>query len=469
MKMQIFPAFKEIKIVTDLNCYEQIYESEQKSKSAWLLDEKSSIWEFIEQLYSADSKSSNSMPLNLHDFYIAYNIEFPPESVTLMNGDKIHKSNLKNFLELLDLLIRSQKKNFFVSIKSSARSSELKLKILQQFIYLRIYIPVNISTNLESSVDNSIEIGIFGTKKAGKSALINSILGDEYAVSSPMIPTPNIINYSSGEGLESILCFSKNFDMKFQNTEDLQKFLRDRLESANKKSLTLEDMFISIPKFPRELSKIELIDTPGSNFAGNRQHGTITQKMIDHVELAIFVMNYSQYLTQDEIQLFDSIYRRFNNSKTQTPILIVINRVDELFDSDESKSYERVEDYICFRLNALGYQNFLVFGFSAIQSFYFQIVSKILEPRSATIFDRIQKFFQRLFSKPIPLIERVSKLKDESRGSDKFSAIAFVGNIISDFEDFHGITIYSVEDLKKIDRLDYLKCLICNLKNICST
>ena len=32
-------------------------------------------------------------------------------------------------------------------------------------------------------------------------------------------------------------------------------------------------------------------------------------------------------------------------------------------------------------------------------------------------------------------------------------------NILTDFEDFHGIKIKNVRDLKKINRINYLKCL----------
>ncbi len=122
----------------------------------------------------------------------------------------------------------------------------------------KFFFPIIVDDQSSSKVSG--DVGIFGTKKAGKSALINALLGNEYAISSLMLPTPNKVTYSAA------------------NT------------------------------------------------------------------------------------------------------LIALNRVDEIFDSEESKSYKRVADYIYYRLTALGYENFLVIGVSAIQSVYFDEITRLIEP-----------------------------------------------------------------------------------------
>ena len=455
---QILPPFKDVKLVTNRNNYEEIYQSEQQSHSAWLLDENELIWEFIEELAEADDESSHDKPLNLYDFYIAYNLKFLSD-VSLLNKSKVLQSGLKDFSELLKAVIHAGNSELNVLVTSD----ELKLKIIQQFVYLRIFFPVIVDGQAPSKISGNV--GIFGTKKAGKSALINALLGNEYAISSPMLPTPNKVAYSAAnKDAKEISLTYKNSAQNFHTVNDLQKFLTEKNSLANKNSETLDEMTIALPDFPAFLNGARLIDTPGSNFAAGKGHADIIRKILAEVPNAVFVMNYSQYLTQDELKLFDKIYKQFNNAKVKRPILIALNRVDEIFDSEESKSYERIEDYIYYRLTALGYKNFLVVGVSAIQAVYFNEITRLIEP-PANVFERLINFFKKFFIKPIPLSEQLKKLKADLRGTDKIAVIVFVNNILTDFEDFHGIKIKNVRDLKKVNRIHYLKCLLHNFIN----
>lgn len=108
----------------------------------------------------------------------------------------------------------------------------------------------------------------------------------------------------------------------------IRYYLADVASHTNKNSETLEEMTIALPDFPAFLSDAQLIDTSGSYFGTGKGH----------------------------------------NTKIERPILTALNRVDEIFDLEESKSYGRVAYYIHCRLTALGYENFLVIGVSASQA-----------------------------------------------------------------------------------------------------
>lgn len=452
---KFLPQFKDVKLITDRDTYEQIYQAEQQSHSAWLLDEGELLWEFIERLAEDDDKSSHDKPLNFYDFHVAYNLKFPRDAVSLRNKSDVLQS-VQDFSELLNAVIRAGGDDLNVLVPSA----QLKIKILQQFIYLRFFLPVIVDKQPPLKISG--DVGIFGTKKSGKSALINALLGDEYAVSSPILPTPNKVTYTAAnKASKEISVTYKNSVQTFGNVDALQKFLAEENSLANKNSLTLDEMTIALPDYPKFLNGARLIDTPGSNFAAGKGHADIFRKTLAEVPNAVFVMNYSQYLTQDELKLFDEVYKQFNNKKIRRTILIALNRIDEIFDSEESKSYERVADYIHYRLAALGYENFLVVGVSAMQAVYFDSVTRLIEPPE-NFFERLIKFYKKSFVKPVPLDEQLKKLKVDLRGTEKFSGVVFVSNILSDFEDFHGITIDDVRDLQKINRVDYLKCLLNN-------
>lgn len=256
---KFLPNFQSVRLITNRTGYEEIYQS---PKTAWLLAENESLWEFIEQLAEVDEKSSYDKPLNLYDFYIAYNLKFPRGAVTLQN------KSVKDFAELLNDVIQSSNGSLSVNVNLE----KLKIKILQQFIYLRIYLPIN---NQKSSGD----IGIFGTKKAGKSTLINALLGDEYDISSPLLPTPNKVIYTAAKDNKKISLTYKNAAHVFNSVDELQKFLQEEVSAANKNFSTLENMLIALPKFPTFFSGARLINTPSSNFVVGKSHAQVLLKM----------------------------------------------------------------------------------------------------------------------------------------------------------------------------------------------
>lgn len=454
---QLLPRFNAVKIVTSSDNYFSIYESEQKLKSAWLLDEKKSLSDFIEMLGAEDDKN-NLEPLNFFDFYAAYNIKFPstPETVFLANKTGAITNGLKDFAELLNAVLKIPHREqyaIFIS-KNNLSADTLKRKILQQFIYLRIYFPIIVEENFEvaSSIFQSIlqpteenklsDVGLFGTKKAGKSSMIDAILGDEYAPMSNDLPTPNKVIYAPTSKYRKLSLTFDGATENFYSVETLNQYTKLLFQEANKRSIALEEMQILIPKFPASLNQFRFIDTPGPNFAGSKEHAQVTKQAISKVDKAVFVMNYSQHLTQDEINLFDEVYKHFNNKNSKQTILVAVNRIDEMYAVPEVKSYERIADYLQKRLAALGYENILVVAVSALQAVYTRKIQQLLIFEEGTFYNRLKK------------------LKAKYRGKDQATVISFINKSITNFEDFHGVEIDSVSELLKISRIYYLKHLI---------
>ena len=457
---QLLSKFDAVKIVTSSDNYFSIYESEQKLKSVWLLDEKKSLSDFIEMLGAEDDKN-NSEPLNFFNFYAAYNVKFPstPETVFLANKSGAITNGLKDFAELLNAVLKiPHREQYAIFISKNNLSAEelltLKRKILQQFIYLRIYLPIIVEENFEtaSSIFQSIlelkeenklsDVGLFGTKKAGKSSMIDAILGDEYAPMSNDLPTPNKVVYAPTSKFRKLSLTFLGVTENFYSVETLNQYTKLLFQEANKMSVALDEMQILIPKFPASLNQFRFIDTPGPNFAGSKEHAQVTKQAISKVDKAVFVMNYSQHLTQDEINLFDEVYKHFNNKNSRQTILVAVNRIDEMYAVPEVKSYERIADYLQKRLTALGYENILVVAVSALQAVYTRKIQQLLIFEQGTLYDRLKK------------------LKSKYRGKDQATVISFINKSITNFEDFHGVEIDSVAELLRISRIYYLKHLI---------
>ena len=456
--LQIFPTFHRVETlrhdVTSFNF---------SPDSAYLLDENRSLADFISRV--GKEYEEQNKPINLYDFYIAYNLKFPttPSTVSLIDDNKIIGMGISDFSDLLNQLIMNQKRNarYAVFLSTSERTPEemmrFKRNIFQQFIYLRMYLPIIIADSFREAKKNLSEIvnadgsehtsvTFVGTKKAGKSSLINAILGAEYSPSSSELPTPNKIMYAWSGGKEKRLHVqydgnSKNFD----TSSELRDYLRDEFRKANhQQSMALKPMQVYIPGFPSNLRNFSIIDTPGPNLAAskNKAHEKITMEAMKEMQHAVFVMNYSSYLTDDEIKLFDRIYKFFNNKHCHQTIIVAVNRIDEMYGSDVIKSYERFADYVRVRLNKLGYDNIVVVGVSAITAVY---TEKVRELMPQDIYD-----FRKC----------LEKLNRRYKGTDHATEVSFVNKAVRNIEDFHDLIINSLSELMATSRVDYLQHVI---------
>ena len=309
---QILPQFTEIKVLSNEDT-----EINFQSNCAYLLEEGILINKFIEKIGKKFQKSNEL--LNLYDFYTAYNLKFPsiPSTVSLMNQKRLVAMGILNFEELLKKICENANPDtpiaVFLSIEARTpdEMSKIKRDILQQFIFLRMYLPIIVSENFKSAVqtfneilnsapNEKTDIALIGTKKAGKSSLINAILGAEYTPSSSELPTPNKISYIwSGESDNLLSAETAGNKKIFGNVAEIKEFLTREFIRANKKSVAMDPMKIFIPKFPEDLKDFTITDTPGPNFAAAKEHTAVTENTLKDIQHCIFVMNYSANLTND--------------------------------------------------------------------------------------------------------------------------------------------------------------------------
>lgn len=416
----------------------------KRLKFAWLIDENFPLCKFIDTLGKSDYDNLN---LNLYNFYIANNIQFPPCTVSLINRGRTELDDIRDMSELLSGILCDTNKRHrrVVFLTQNTTSGQeyieiLRVKILQQFAYLRISLPVVIAGNLDTKRNTRLRLSIFGTKKAGKSTLLNALLGNEYSPSSSEIPTPCIITYSEDNIANRDIFIEHDGIIKyFSKPEDTKIFLSQKFCELAKSSAALNEINITLPIFPEVLRSFIIIDTPGPNFAGAKVHHDITHSEIDRSDTYIFVMNYSAYLTDDEIKLFDAVYKQRKRT-----VIIALNKIDEMYSSEVVNSYERAADYVKSRLNALSYYDFIIVPVSALISIEAQKISIM-----------IKQISQR--HKKVSLIRLIDHLKQKYRGTDTITMLSFVKNILQTKKDFHGLEIKTPISLEETGRIKYLQ------------
>lgn len=277
-----------------------------------------------------------------------------------------------------------------------------------------------------------IRIAAMGTKKAGKSVVINSLLKHEYAPTSPMLPTPNTIKYFPIDPDKRLTLKYKDKTYTFANDEEIHDFIEGEFKRAQKntgKDAGLDNMEIYYPD--DKFNGYEIWDTPGPNYAGaGDEHERIAVECISETDVCIFVMNYSNYLTNDEAEFLQKIHKVFKDKNKFYSLFITANRIDERYVAPEQKSIDRILDYFSYKLEELGYKNIVIFGTSALQSFYLDSVIDLVKA------DRREDGEDENAS---PLINADSIRPLKKRHKKVLAPIKFIGDALVNLEDFHGI------------------------------
>ena len=443
----VLPRFREVIAASSDNM-----SLEFKTDCAYLLDERDELSTFIDRI-----GKQRGHELDLYNFYAAYNIEFPtiPATISLISNRRSVALNLRNFDELLRKICEHSDGNstlaVFLAIQDRPPEVMLRLKreILQQFVYLRIYMPIIIDENFHAALktldkivgstsDEQTEITFLGTKKSGKSSLINAVLGAEYSPAGSELPTPNKVTYSRGGG-NIIRLESEGQTRTFDNPDALKNHLANEFRRASKTASALSPMHVFIPDFPEDLRDFDIVDTPGPNFASSTEHSQVVKGLLKRMQNCVFVMNYSAHLTNDEVSLFDSAYRVFNNKRRHRTMIVAVNRIDEMYAAEVIKSYERFADYVRRRLNALGYDNIVVVSVSALTAVYTNKIRQLMSEVEEA-----------------PLEKQLRALRKKYKGTEQATVVSFVEKALNDILDFHGVEIETLEALNRTSRVSYL-------------
>ncbi|HIP93673.1 MAG TPA: hypothetical protein EYH39_04615 [Desulfurobacteriaceae bacterium] len=336
-QLQVF--YKEQKYKTLRKLLEAIPEAEKDKAQILIKGASSFLHEFYELLQ------------NLIYLFLDIDIKTAEEALILSRIEKFEKNK-----ENLEKLIKTIYNNI-------ASKNFGELKFIQTIFLNNLQKILKI---LKSLKENMPTLSVMATKKAGKSVLINCILGDEYVPSSLELPTPNIVRFVPWENdFIKLIIHRKSGSQEyhFKKPQELKEFLRKLYESAKEKRIALADMTVY---YKSKLNFI-LVDTPGPNYVAATSHKILTYKWIEKSDSIIFLIDYSKHLTEDEISFLKHIYSSFKSRKKLFSLIFAINKIDLIYEEEENKSIQRVIDFIKSRLKSLGFLENLTFAISARQ------------------------------------------------------------------------------------------------------
>lgn len=229
---------------------------------------------------------------------------------------------------------------------------------------------------IEKARNRNLKIAVAATKKAGKSVIVNCMIGEEIAPTSLELATPNTCVYMKSQDKSYHLDYREE-KFSFDSVKEIYKKIDEEFKKAQEASaegFSIPDMDIGYVSDKNNFEAYTIYDTPGPDAAGttHSQHAWETMKKCD---VAIFAIDYSKYLTESEEKYLKEIKTQFNEQMKFDSLIFTINKIDTRYqDVNVSKSVTKSIDFIRGRLKDIdpAYNDCAIFATSALQ--YFNIL-----------------------------------------------------------------------------------------------
>lgn len=177
------------------------------------------------------------------------------------------------------------------------------------------------------SEKNSFELAFCGHFSAGKSSVINDLLGHDILPTSPIPTSANIISIKKGEvALELV-------DQDGSTRKWEQEIPWDKARKWGMDGNAIKEMTIYGP-FPFLDERAAIIDTPGVD-STDPDHQKITASQLFTTDMIVYVTDYNHVQSETNIEFLQQL------SREKKPIVLVINQIDKHNDKELSiQSFE---------------------------------------------------------------------------------------------------------------------------------
>ena len=167
----------------------------------------------------------------------------------------------------------------------------------------------------EKTLKQEFNISFTGHFSAGKSSMINYLLGKDVLPKSPIPTSANIVKITSGEGVARIF-FNEETPVQYKEPYDLD-MIKDY--AMDKDTIRRIEISTSDPILPE---KCCLLDTPGIDAADDADR-LMTESSLHLVDVLYYVMDYNHVQSEVNLYFLQEIQQK------QIPFYIIINQVDK--------------------------------------------------------------------------------------------------------------------------------------------
>ncbi len=223
------------------------------------------------------------------------------------------------------------------------------------------------------------------TMSAGKSTLINSIIGEDLSGTKKAACTSNIIKFHAAPNINNIYTIiNADGEHYLREAGPVPEYIRNSAQQID-----IVGYFSSV----LHEGKYTLVDTPGVNSSLNPQHKQLTRKELsdNNPEILVYVIPVDTYGSEDDYNHLKYILKKVLYGR----IIFVVNMMDTYDPEDDS--VDGILQDIRSHLSEIGFENPMVCPISAKAGL---LIKKMVQNTAMTENERERaEDFMKLFSK----------------------------------------------------------------------
>lgn len=190
---------------------------------------------------------------------------------------------------------------------------------------------------------NQFEVVVLATMSAGKSTIINALIGTELLPSSNQACTARVFKIEDYDGMDGFKAavISHQNEPAAHWTKACPESLKQLNDSDETGIIIIQGDIKSV--FNHDLS-LAIYDTPGPNNSQDERHGQITKDILSdgNFGLVLYALNATQIGVEDDAKLLHDLYDLIGNDLEHKKVVFVVNKADQL---DEDLG-ERLDDVV---------------------------------------------------------------------------------------------------------------------------
>lgn len=274
---------------------------------------------------------------------------------------------------------------------------------------------VDIVSAFQLAKSSDFEVCVVATMSAGKSTLINSMLGKKLMPSKQEACTAIITRIKDVEGVDNWQAEVYNKENKLINTFDnLTYFDMEKLNSDENVSVikTAGD----IPFVTAEDTSLVLIDTPGPNNSRDPEHKRVQSEFLNKSSksLVLYIME-GTFGSDDDDALLNRVAEsmKVGGKQSKDRFIFVVNKMDDRRkeDGDTSQTLDRVRSY----LESHGIENPNLFPAAALPALNIRLLKSDAEIDEDTL-DETEMKVRKLNRNESLHFEKYASLPSSIRG-----------------------------------------------------